>query len=172
MSTLVDIVLIEDNEADMELAVHALRHFNLAHRLQHLHDGEEALDYLFCRARFRDRLWNTVPRLVLLDLKLPKVDGLEVLREVKADPRTKHIPVVVLTSSREERDLTEAYRLGVNSYIQKPVEFGQFKNLVGQVGSYWLSLNQTPVSKFGQSQEESTNAECSSISKNPDRGGL
>ncbi len=150
MLTLVDIVLVEDNDADFELAVHALRHFNLAHRVQHLHDGEEALDYLFCRAQFGSRQWNSAPKLVLLDLKLPKIDGLEVLREIKSDSRTKHIPVVVLTSSKEERDLMEAYRLGVNSYIQKPVEFGQFKNLVGQVGSYWLSVNQTPVSNFGQ----------------------
>jgi CheY-like chemotaxis protein len=138
----VEILLIEDNPGDLELTLHALRKNNLANKIQVARDGEEALDFLFCRGEFKDRNRNQTPKLVLLDLKLPKVDGLEVLKQVKSDPRTKTIPVVIMTSSKEERDLVAGYNLGVNSYIQKPVDFDQFRETVKNVGLYWLITNQ------------------------------
>ncbi len=141
----VDILLVEDNKDDVELTLHALRTENLANNIQVVVDGEEALDFLFCRGKFSERSMNDAPRLVLLDLKLPKVDGLEVLRRLKADTRTKSIPVVILTSSKEERDLVDGYKLGTNSYIQKPVDFDQFRETVKRVGLYWLVVNQAPV---------------------------
>ena len=140
----VEILLIEDDPADAELALHALRHENLGNRIHVLRDGEEALDFIFCRGAFADRPANPTPRLILLDLKLPKVDGLEVLRQLKEDPRTRPIPVVILTSSREEQDLIRGYQLGVNSYIQKPVDFEQFREAIKQLGFYWLVVNQGP----------------------------
>ena len=140
----IEILLVEDNEADEELAIHALRTNHLANRIHIAHDGEEALDFLFCRGGHNNRGFDKPPRLVLLDLKLPKIDGLEVLRQLKADPRTKAIPIVILTSSREERDMVNGYQLGVNSYIQKPVDFAQFREIIKQLGLYWLVVNQTP----------------------------
>lgn len=140
----VQILLVEDNPDDVELAMHALRKENLGNFIQVARDGEEALDFLFCRGAYRARTFAEHPKLVLLDLKLPKVDGIEVLREVKSDPRTKSIPVVVLTSSREDKDLVNSYQLGVNSYIQKPVDFQQFRDTVKQLGMYWLIINQAP----------------------------
>ena len=139
-----EILLVEDNPNDVELALHALKKHNLANRIQVVRDGAEALDFLFARGPFSHRDINQIPRVVLLDLKLPKVDGLEVLRQVKADPRTRKIPVVVLTSSREERDVVESYSLGVNSYILKPVDFQQFTEAVRTIGLYWLLLNEPP----------------------------
>lgn len=133
----VDILLVEDNPDDAELAIRALRKSNLANHLLHLQDGQEALDYLF-----DDK--NTKPKLVLLDLKMPKVDGIEVLSKLKADERTRTIPVVMLTSSKEERDIVETYKLGVNAYIVKPLDFEQFGTAVAQLGLFWLVLNQTP----------------------------
>ena len=140
----IEILLVEDNAADAELALHALRREKLANSIHLVRDGEEALDYLFCRGAYQDRSPDHQPRLVLLDLKLPKVDGLEVLRQLKSDARLKFIPVVILTSSREERDLVESYKLGVNSYIQKPVDFDQFREMIKEVGLYWLVVNQPP----------------------------
>jgi two-component system, response regulator len=140
----VEILLVEDNVKDVKLAMRALTSRKLANRIEVARDGEEALDYLFCRGRFSSRSFDRPPRLVLLDLKLPKVDGLEVLRVVKSDPRTKAIPVVIMTASKEERDLVESYRLGVNAYIQKPVDFDQFRQIVEQMGLFWLVVNQPP----------------------------
>jgi CheY-like chemotaxis protein len=119
-----------------------LRKEGLANRIQVANDGEEALDFVFCRGDHAGRTFDEPPRLILLDLKLPRVNGLEVLREIKSDPRTTHIPVVVLTSSAEEKDLIEGYHLGVNSYIQKPVDFDRFRETIRQVGLYWLVVNQ------------------------------
>jgi two-component system, response regulator len=138
------ILLVEDNADDLELTLHALRSNSLANSIEVARDGEEALDFLFCRGRFSGRAQYSQPSLVLLDLKLPKVDGLEVLRAIRNNPPTRAIPVVILTSSREERDLIAGYQLGVNSYIQKPVDFNQFRDTVKQLGLYWLVVNQGP----------------------------
>lgn len=140
-----DILLVEDNQDDVDLALHALRREKLANHIFVVRDGEEALDFLFCRGAFAQRSFDHPPKLVLLDLKLPKVDGIEVLRQVKDEPQTKTIPVVILTSSKEERDLVRGYNLGANSYIQKPVDFDQFREVVRQVGLYWLVCNQAPL---------------------------
>ncbi len=140
----IEILLVEDNAADVELALHALRKNNLANRIHVARDGEEALDFLFCRGRYTNRSFNHAPKLVLLDLKLPKLDGLEVLRQLKRDPRTRPIPVVIMTASKEERDIVNGYQLGVNSYIQKPVDFDQFRETVRQLGFYWLVVNEPP----------------------------
>lgn len=138
----VQILLVEDNEEDLRLTLYSLQKENLANQVAIARDGEEALDFLFRQGAFANRPGDDPPRLVLLDLKLPKIDGLEVLRRIKGQPRTKAIPVVILTSSREEQDLIESYQLGVNSYIQKPVDFGQFRQTVRQAGLYWLLINQ------------------------------
>lgn len=143
----VEILLVEDDPRDVELTKHALKKENLCNNIHVVSDGEEALDFLFGRAAYTDRKEGPNPYLVLLDLKLPKVDGLEVLREMKSNARTRLIPVVILTSSREQRDLVESYRLGVNSYIQKPVDFPQFQESVRQLGMYWLLLNQVPAAE-------------------------
>ena len=140
----VEILLVEDNPDDVELAVHALRREKLANDITVTRDGEEALDFIFCRGAFVTRSFESPPRLVLLDLKLPKVEGLDVLRAIKGDPRTKAIPVVIMTSSREERDLVDSYRLGVNAYVQKPVDFEQFRHVVKELGLFWLLINQPP----------------------------
>ena len=145
----VEILLVEDNPDDLELALHALRLNNLANHIEVARDGEEALDFFFCRGRFAERSHDSQPSVVLLDLKLPKIDGLEVLRVVKSDPRTRAIPVVVLTSSKEESDLVRCYQMGVNSYIQKPLDFVQFRDAVKQLGLYWLAVNQTPPPNAG-----------------------
>jgi two-component system response regulator len=141
----VEILLVEDNPDDVELTLHALRKENLANNIHVARDGEEALEFLFCNGTFAGRSIEHPPRLILLDLKLPKVDGMEVLRQLKDDPRTKTIPVVIMTSSKEERDLVNGYGLGANSYIQKPVDFDQFRKTVKSVGMYWLLINQPPV---------------------------
>ena len=143
-----EILLVEDNHDDIDLALHALRREKLANHIVVAYDGEEALDFLFCRGVFAHRSFEHPPKLVLLDLKLPKVDGMEVLKQVKSDPRTKTIPLVIMTSSKEERDLVAGYSLGANSYIQKPVDFDQFRETVKTVGLYWLVINQ-PISVTG-----------------------
>ena len=137
-----EILLVEDNQDDADLALHALRREKLANNIVVTRDGEEALDFLFCRGPFAHRSFDHPPKLVLLDLKLPKIDGMEVLRQAKSDSRTKTIPFVVMTSSKEERDLVAGYNLGANSYIQKPVDFDQFRKTVKSVGLYWLVINQ------------------------------
>jgi CheY-like chemotaxis protein len=140
----VEILLVEDNPDDVELTLHALRQEKLANHIEVARDGEEALDFLFCRGPYAQRSFEQPPRVVLLDLKLSKVDGMEVLREIKKDPRTRAIPVVILTASREESDLANGYHLGANGYVQKPVDFDNFRNLVKQLGLYWLVVNEPP----------------------------
>jgi two-component system response regulator len=137
-------LLVEDNPADLELTLHALRHEHLANRIEVARDREEALDFLFCRGKHSERTANQMPKLILLDLKLPKVDGIEVLRQIRANPKTKTIPVTVLTSSTEGSDLYRCYELGVNSYIQKPVDFDKFRKVVKQFSLYWLVVNVAP----------------------------
>ncbi len=141
----VDILLIEDNPNDVELTLRALKKVNVANAILVLSDGAEALDYLFARGVHQGRNRIDVPKVVLLDLKLPKIGGLEVVRGIKSDPVLKNIPVVVLTSSKEERDIIESYSLGVNSYIVKPVDFEKFVDAVAQLGMYWVLLNQPPI---------------------------
>jgi two-component system, response regulator len=146
-----DILLVEDNQDDRDLALHALTQGKLAHNIVVARDGEEALDFLFCRGAFAQRSFENPPKLVLLDLKLPKVDGMEVLKQVKSDPRTRTIPIVIMTSSKEERDLAAGYNLGANSYIQKPVDFDKFRETVKRIGLYWLVINQSvPVSVMSE----------------------
>jgi len=140
----VEILLAEDNPRDAEMTQRALRKHNLGNRVFWVKDGAEALDYLFCRGSYADRDPGRPPKLVLLDIKMPKVDGIEVLRQIKADERTRIVPVVVMTSSNEERDVFESYRLGVNSYIVKPVEFGPFLEVVAKIGLYWVLTNRVP----------------------------
>lgn len=137
----VDILLIEDNPNDAELTMRALKKSNITNHILHLKDGEEAINYLFSESGINH---NAIPKVILLDLKLPKVDGIQILKRLKSDDRTKLIPVVVLTSSQEERDIVESYKLGVNSYVTKPVEFEQFISAVSKLGLYWLLLNQPP----------------------------
>jgi two-component system, response regulator len=137
-----EVILVEDSQTDAELTIRALKKYNLANRLVRLKDGAEAIDFIFAQGQYADRSVNNIPKLILLDLKLPKVDGLKVLERIRNDPRTKNIPVVMLTSSHEERDLVASYKLGVNSYIVKPVEFEKFVEAVQEIGYYWLLLNQ------------------------------
>ena len=143
MDSPVEILLVEDNEDDAELTLRSLRKERLGNRIEHVRDGEQALDFIFCRGAYAQRTPAAL-RLVLLDLKMPKVDGMEVLGQVKADPRTRSIPVVVMTSSREEPDIVRCYALGANSYIQKPVDFEEFRAAVKSLGLYWLVVNQSP----------------------------
>ncbi len=142
---IVEILLVEDNPTDAELAMRALKKSNLANNLVWVKDGADALDFLFGRGAYAGRDIGCTPRVILLDLRLPKVDGLEVLRTIKHDEHTKNIPVVVLTSSKEDRDITESYQLGVNSFISKPVEFNAFAKTVAELGMYWLLINRPPM---------------------------
>jgi CheY-like chemotaxis protein len=141
----VEILLVEDNPSDAELALRALRKHNLANKIHLVKDGAEALDFIFGNGAYAGRNIGNKPKVIFLDLKLPKVDGLEVLHKVKSDERTKTIPIVVLTSSHEERDLVESYKFGVNSYIVKPVDFDKFIQAVAQLGMYWMLLNKQPL---------------------------
>jgi len=140
----IEILLVEDNPDDLDMTMRALRKANLANRIHVARDGAEALEFIFCTGQHAGRNVENGPKAILLDLKLPKVDGLEVLRRVKSDQRTQMIPVVVLTSSKEQPDVAECYRLGVNSYIVKPVNFESFATAVAELGMYWLLLNQPP----------------------------
>jgi CheY-like chemotaxis protein len=140
----VEILLVEDNMADAELALHAFKKHKIANHVLHVQDGAEALNFLFSRGAYSNQPLLQNPRLILLDLKLPKVDGLQVLKELKGNPATKAIPTILLTSSNEERDLVASYQLGVNSYIQKPVNFMEFQDVVRQLGLYWLVVNKKP----------------------------
>lgn len=140
----VELLLVEDSPQDLELALRALRKAKIGNRIQIARDGAEALDYIFCEGTHIDRRIEDVPKVILLDLKLPKIEGLEVLRRIKSDARTQSIPVVVLTSSKEQKDVVVSYRLGVNSYIVKPVNFERFAEAVQELGLYWLLLNHSP----------------------------
>ena len=144
------ILLVEDNPDDEALTLRALKKNNILNEVVVAHDGVEALDYLFANGNYASRDSNVMPEVILLDLKLPKVDGLEVLRRVRADARTRLLPIVVLTSSKEERDMIESYSLGANSYIRKPVDFVQFGDAVQQLGLYWLILNEPPPRMKGE----------------------
>ena len=141
----VEILLVEDNPTDAELCIRALKKSNLANKLVWVKDGAEALDFIFAAGAYSGRRITNGPKVILLDLRLPKVDGMEVLRRIKNDERTRTIPVVVLTSSREDRDVAESYQLGVNSYISKPVEFDEFAKTVSELGLYWLLVNRPPI---------------------------
>jgi CheY-like chemotaxis protein len=154
VNTSTEILLIEDNPHDAELALYALKKCHVASSVTVVCDGADALDYLFCTGIYTHRQVEDVPRLILLDLKLPKVDGLEVLRRIKADPRICAIPVVVLTSSQEMCDVDDSYRLGANSYIVKPIDFEQYTEAVRQLGTYWLLLNQNMPPKSGMNQSK------------------
>ena len=140
----VEILIVEDTPEDVELALRALRKANLTNKIQIVRDGAEAMEFIFAEGKYSGRKIEDGPKVVLLDLKLPKIDGMEVLRRIKSDPRTKTIPVVVLTSSKEQKDVVESYQLGVNSYIVKPVNFERFAAAVQDLGMYWLLLNQPP----------------------------
>jgi two-component system, response regulator len=140
-----DILLVDDSKDDVELTLRALRSENFTNRIFVAQDGEEALDFLFCTGPHTDRSFDRPPKLVLLDLKLPKVDGLQVLKQIKSDPRTRNICVVLLTSSGEERDMVDGYNSGANSYLQKPVDFDEFRKTIKHVGMYWLLLNRPPA---------------------------
>jgi CheY-like chemotaxis protein len=140
----VEILLVEDNPTDAELTIEALREANLANHLIWVKDGAEALDFLFSRGAYAKRPTESPPKVILLDLRLPKVDGLEVLKTIKADGRTRAIPVVILTSSKEDRDIAESYQFGVNSFVSKPVGFEEFAKVVADLGLYWLIVNRSP----------------------------
>lgn len=141
----VEILLVEDNPSDAELITRALRKVNLANHLVHVKDGEEALDFIFATGSFSGRENKNVPKVILLDIKMPKVDGIEVLRQIKANSETKCIPVVIMTSSKEEQDIIRSYELGVNSFVVKPVEFNNFAKAVSELGLYWVLINQPPA---------------------------
>ena len=141
----VEVLLVEDNVHDAEMTIRALRKVNLANNLVHVKDGEEALDFIFAQGKFSDRQQTDMPKVILLDIKMPKVDGIEVLRQLKSRESSKTIPVVIMTSSKEEQDIINSYQLGVNSYVVKPVDFEGFARAVSQLGMYWLLTNQPPL---------------------------
>lgn len=141
----IEILLVEDNIHDAELTIRSLNKVKLANNLVHLKDGEEALDFIFGKGQFEGRDTQKRPKVILLDIKMPKVDGIEVLRQLKSDEQTKSIPVVIMTSSREEQDVITSYELGVNSYVVKPVDFESFAQAISDLGMYWLIINQRPL---------------------------
>ena len=141
---IVNILLVEDNPDDVELTLRAFKKHNIANDVYVVNDGEEALNFVFARGEYNQRKFTNFPKVIFLDLKLPKVSGLEVLKEIKSNESTKAIPVVVMTTSQEDRDVIESYKLGVNSYITKPINFEDFLTIVSQLGFYWLLLNKSP----------------------------
>jgi two-component system response regulator len=145
MTQEIEVLLVEDNMSDAEMTIRALKKNNLANRLLHLKDGAEALDFLFGEGKYSGRQIEQIPKIILLDLKMPKVNGTEVLMKVKSDVRTRKIPVVMLTSSREDPDIRECYQLGANSYVVKPVEFDEFHKVISDLGLYWLIVNEPPL---------------------------
>jgi two-component system response regulator len=144
METENELLLVEDDESDAELAVRELRRHKLANKIHVISDGAEALDFVFCRGAYQSRSFARPPQVILLDIKLPKMDGLQVLTAIKSDPRTRAIPVVIMTSSAEQRDLIDSYKLGVNAFIQKPVDFDDFRKVIEHVGMFWLAVNKAP----------------------------
>jgi len=141
----IEVLLVEDNVHDAEMTIRALRKVNLANNLVHVKDGEEALEFIFAQGKFADRQPSDLPKVILLDIKMPKVDGIEVLKQLKSHESSKAIPVVIMTSSKEEQDIINSYQLGVNSYVVKPVDFEGFARAVSQLGMYWLLTNQPPL---------------------------
>ena len=141
----VEVLLVEDNVHDAEMTIRALKKVNLANNLVHVKDGEEALDFIFARGKFPGRETTGLPKVILLDIKMPKVDGIEVLRQLKSSEYSRSIPIVIMTSSKEEQDIISSYKLGVNSYVVKPVDFEGFARAVSQLGLYWLLTNQPPM---------------------------
>jgi two-component system response regulator len=162
----VEILLVEDNINDVTLALHAFKKHKVANHIHVARDGAEALDFLFCTGAYSHRQFDSGPRIILLDLKLPRVDGLEVLRRIKSDARTRMIPVVILTSSAEECDIAEGYLLGVNSYMVKPVDFDRFSESVRQLGFYWLLLNRAPM--LGSSRNDPVGSPLPGVSTSSD----
>jgi two-component system response regulator len=146
MTKEVEILLVEDNVYDAEMTIRALKKVNLANKLVHLQDGEEAINFLFGKEQFAGRDINNTPKVILLDIKMPKIDGIEVLKHIKANNATRKIPVVIMTSSKEEQDIVTSYSFGVNSYVVKPVEFEGFAKAVSELGMYWLLTNEAPLS--------------------------
>ncbi|HEY1019355.1 MAG TPA: response regulator [Sediminibacterium sp.] len=140
----IEVLLVEDSDEDAELVIRSLKKHNLGNNLVHVSDGVEALDFIFARGEFSDRSVGDIPKVILMDLKMPKMDGLQVLKEIKKDDRTKMIPVIMMTSSKEEKDIVDSYQLGVNSFIVKPVGFENFSKAVAEFGMYWLLINQPP----------------------------
>jgi two-component system, response regulator len=140
----IDVLIVEDDASDAELTVRELRRRKFANRIHVIGDGAEALDFIFCRGTYHNRSFSAPPKVILLDMKLPKVDGLAILRAIKEDPRTRATPVVVMTSSSEQRELIESYQLGVNAFITKPVDFDDFRRVIERVGMFWLAVNQAP----------------------------
>lgn len=144
MNSEIEVLLVEDNASDAEMTIRTLKKNNLGNKLLHLKDGAEALDFIFAEGEYSGRQVESIPKVILLDLKMPKVSGIEVLRRIKTDERTRKIPVVVLTSSKEDPDIQECYALGVNSYVVKPVDFNEFQKAISELGLFWLIINQPP----------------------------
>jgi CheY-like chemotaxis protein len=145
--SIIEILLVEDNSSDVELTIRALKKQNLANDIIVVNDGAEALDFIFANGKYADRDMDNLPKVIFLDLKLPKINGIEVLRAIKSNEKTKVIPIVIMTSSQEEKDIVESYKLGVNSYVVKPIDFEKFMKTIAELGFYWLAVNKHPFKK-------------------------